>query len=159
MKVLIATDFSDYALFAVEYIVNQRWMKDTEFKFLTFIQPEAGMKALGGTRKRGNPDKERTVMEQRVLQRIHKKLLSGLNGYPVSSATKIGEPVSCILDIAEIWGADLIVAGFNDEYSHLNKNSKVSERVARAANCSVNVLRIKRVHSIVRSETSIAIIS
>jgi len=156
MKVLIATDFSDYALFAVEYMVTQRWLKNTEFKFLTFIQPEAGMKAFGGARKRATPDRERTVLEQRVLQKIHKKLVCGLNGYPVTSATKIGEPVTCILDTAATWGADLIVAGFNEEHSHQNKNCKVSERLARAANCSVNVLRIKRVHSIVRGEPNIA---
>ena len=65
-------------------------------------------------------------------------------GFKVSSGVSEGDPKTRIVEVAEQWGADLIVLG-----SHGRKGfdrallGSVSEAVARYASCSIEIVRIR----------------
>lgn len=142
MKILLATDGSDFALAAAKSIAERPWPKGSEIKVLgveDFILPAM----------------EPWYIEPSTFDRLHKeakereqeavsaaaKIISDA-GLKVSPTILSGNPKAVIVDEAKDWQADLIVVG-----SHGRKGidrfllGSVSAAVAMHAHCSVEVIR------------------
>jgi nucleotide-binding universal stress UspA family protein len=150
MKILLATDGSDYSKAAVNSIAERPWPEGSEVKIVsvmeilyvptteTVVLPDIYYKEL-----------ERVAKEQAeaavkyAAERIRSGKASGLE-----IATKItsGSAREVILDEAESWDADLIVLGSHG-YSGWQRFmlGSVSHTVATHAHCSVEIVRQKPV--------------
>lgn len=148
MKVLLATDGSEYSDRAARSIVERPWPANTEVRVLSTVEL-----ILSATRALLEPpftDSEfiasaRTEAMKRSQNAIARarQILSapGLN-ISESISVLLDTPKKIILDEAAQWGADLIVLGSHGRHGvdRLLLGS-VSEAVAMHAECSVEVIR------------------
>jgi nucleotide-binding universal stress UspA family protein len=148
MKILLATDGSDYSKAAVNSVAERPWPEGSEVKIIsamevpyaptteTWVLPDSYYAELDRV-ARG--EAEAAVKE--AVKRIESGKASGLE---ITTRIISGSAGEAILDEAERWGADLIVLG-----SHGYKGwqrfllGSVSHAVATHAHCSVEVVRQK----------------
>jgi nucleotide-binding universal stress UspA family protein len=146
MRILLAVDASRCSDAAVQTVIAQARPQDSEIRVLHVLEPPSLLVAreMGGydVALGAAWDAERKGAQALVLSTA-KQL--GSNGLKVTVAVEEGDPKSEILEFAKDWGADLIVLG-----SHGRKGlehylmGSVSEAVARYAECSVEIVRIRR---------------
>ena len=150
MRILVATDGSECSAKAIHAVANRPWPAESEIRLLSVVElvtPDLSTTAMplcapyppslleqiwGEARSRG----EEAVTDAR-------KTLSAA-GLKVCdcNATPVGEPRGFILDVANAWGADLIVLGSHGRHGleRLIMGS-VAETVSIYAHCSVEVIR------------------
>jgi nucleotide-binding universal stress UspA family protein len=150
MKILVATDGSEFSLAAARSVANRPWPEGTVFQILSaqelvvFDTSMAGypLSAIYPTsllEELMTEARTRTVAAEestrQILSRAGLKILD-----PQSS--QIGDPRTIILDTAQVWPADLIVLGSHGR-TGLDRMlmGSVSEAVAIHAHCSVEVIR------------------
>jgi len=150
MKILLATDGSDFSLAAAHSVTSRPWPAGTVFKVLSVeelvvlespmagaslsaIYPASLLEELMADAR------ARAIAAAESTRNIFKQAgLAVLNDRPLP----MGEPRVVILDLAETWPADLIVLG-----SHGRRGldrflmGSVAEGVAIHAHCSVEVIR------------------
>lgn len=150
MKILIATDGSEYGTAAVETAAAQVWPKGSELKIISVFDPPI---PLGG---------EIYMMETNIYEEASKAAESaalkfvedaaatikrGVNGDNVFVTTNVymGSPHRRIVEEAEEWSADLIIVGSHG-YSRWERVllGSVSQNVVQHAKCSVWIVRIKK---------------
>jgi nucleotide-binding universal stress UspA family protein len=150
MKILLATDGSECSEIAARSVAERPWPAGTEVRVLSVVElsiplfraplppyfdPHAMEELRGEAMKR--TEEAVMVAEQIVLDAGLRA--SGTEAVPTAS------PKELILNEAEEWGADLIVAG-----SHGRRGvsrfllGSVSEAIAAHASCSVEVIRQRR---------------
>jgi nucleotide-binding universal stress UspA family protein len=148
MKILLATDGSDYSKAAVNSVAERPWPQGSEVKIIsameipyaptteTWVMPDSYYSELDRVAREQS---EAAVKD--AVERIESGKASGLE-----IITKI---ISCsareaILDEAEKWDADLIVLGSHG-YSGWQRFllGSVSHAVATHAHCSVEIVRQK----------------
>lgn len=126
LRVLLATDGSEFSNEAARALVARPWPKGSEFKIVSVEGPWV--------------IKPSEVQAQKAATSAEGVLASA--GLKATSSVHSGNPKEVILAEAKSWGADLIVVG-----SHGRRGFKrfllgsVSEAVAMNAHCSVVVVR------------------
>lgn len=154
MKILLAIDESSFSQAAIQALVDEIKPATAEIRVLTvvdlinyFATDEAAKTYLPNVEE---IRRERLKKAGELLDRISSRLRS--EGFQVSSGIAEGDARTRILEIAEQWGADLIVLG-----SHGRRGldraliGSVAEGVARHARCSVQIVR-SRVNQVPRSQ-------
>ncbi|MFZ0283748.1 MAG: universal stress protein [Terriglobales bacterium] len=150
MKILLAADGSSCSTKAVLAVANRPWPADTEVRILSVIQlltPEmpntaAPLASEYPTTLLEEVWKEARVHAEEAVADARKTISAAGLRVCEHRATPVGEPRAVILDVAESWGADLIVLGSHGRRG-LNRIllGSVSESVALYAHCSVEVVR------------------
>ena len=149
MKILLATDGSDYSKTAVNSVAERPWPEGSEVKIITAMEiPYAPTTETWVLPDSYYSELDRVAREQAeaavkdAVERIESGKASGLE-----IITKIisGSAREAILDEAEKWDADLIVLGshgYNGWQRFLL--GSVSHAVATHAHCSVEIVRDKQ---------------
>ena len=148
MKILLATDGSDYSKAAVNSVADRPWPQCSEVKIISAMEvPFAPTTEAWVLPDSYYSELERVAREQAeaavkdAVERIESGKSSGLE-----IITKIisGSAREVILDEAERWDADLIVLGSHG-YSAWQRFllGSVSHAVATHAHCSVEIVRLK----------------
>jgi nucleotide-binding universal stress UspA family protein len=144
MKILLAVDGSECSLMAVEEAAQTPWPEGSVVKIVSVAEiPLATSEwAVPGN----SYEKLEQVLEERAVTCVAQALarfgeVSGAQTEVVSK-TLIGDPKTAILDVAESWGADLILVGTHS-YNALKRFwlGSVSRAVVSHAKCSVEVVR------------------
>jgi nucleotide-binding universal stress UspA family protein len=144
MKILLATDGSEYSEAAVDEIANRPFPPNTEVLLLSVLEVPAF--PLGFPF--GGVDFFDEQMQKNVggaVEKAAKKLSAGKEGRKLKVLTRVlcGSPKRVILEQAEALGADLIVVGSHGlgAWDRLLLGS-VSLAVATHAKCSVEIVRV-----------------
>ena len=150
LKILLATDGSEFAVKAAHSVANRPWPLGSQIKIISAVHlftPEAQI--VSPAFYAPYPDslvhevweQARTRAEEAVAQ-ARVILSSGSLILCDGKATPGGEPRDVLLDVAAAWEADLIVLGSHGwhGFDRLLMGS-VSESVALHAQCSVEVVR------------------
>lgn len=146
MKILLATDGSDFSKAAVNSVAERPWPEGSELMVVSVMEmpyaptaeawaiPDDYYKELESTAK-----ERAEAAVKNAVERFRSEKTAGLN---ITAKIFSGSPREVILDEAERWGADLIVLG-----SHGYKGwqrfllGSVSHSVATHAHCSVEIIR------------------
>jgi nucleotide-binding universal stress UspA family protein len=148
MKILLATDGSDYSKAAVNSVAERPWPQGSEVKIISAMEiPYAPTTETWVMPDSYYSELDRVAREQAeaavkyAVERIESGKASG-----IEIITKIisGSAREAILDEAEKWDADLIVLGSHG-YSGWQRFllGSVSHAVATHAHCSVEIVRQK----------------
>lgn len=145
MKVLIATDGSDYSQAALEAVTERPWPPDTSFMVLHVVQtltPAYIGFNYGYAEAMATVDDVGRKEGQKMLDATVKFLKSRLPEGSVTSSMVDGYILDGILDAAEKFDADLIIVGSHGR-TGLAKFflGSVAEAVLNRAPCSVEVVR------------------
>jgi nucleotide-binding universal stress UspA family protein len=142
MKVLLATDGSEYSQFAARSIARRPWPAGTEFRVVSVPELSAPVLRMishsAMDKIRGDAMKRAEDAETAAEEILADAGLIESGTVAASAAT----PKEIILQNAEEWGADLIVCG-----SHGRRGlsrfllGSVSEAIASHAKCSVEIIR------------------
>jgi nucleotide-binding universal stress UspA family protein len=155
MKVLLAVDDSKFSEAATEAVIGQARPQDTKVRVLS-VKEQPGHLTAGGMAgydpELDNELKEEVREAEALVTKTAELLRS--KGFEVTSSAEWGDPKYKIIDVAEEWGADLIVLGSHGR-SGLSRflMGSVSEAVARHAHCSVTIVRIPAGKSSVKAES------
>jgi len=146
MKVLLATDGSNFSEAAVQAIASQMRPEIAEVLLLQVVErsafPIPPQMAPGYAPEKDEVLKEQFRQAQGSVDRAKEVLRS--TGFRVSGRVIDAEIRTGILDVAAEWHADLIVLG-----SHGRRGIKrfllgsVAEAVAHNAPCSVMIVRVR----------------
>ncbi len=143
MKILLAIDESKFSEAATKAVCAQANPKDSEVSVLNVIEvlspqlPEMRTYYPGIEHDR---DAQRKPAQE-LVEKAAKLLRS--SGVQVTTAVKLGNPKSTIIDVARKWHADLIVMGSHGR-TGLERFllGSASDAVFRHAHCSVELVRI-----------------
>jgi nucleotide-binding universal stress UspA family protein len=135
MRILLATDGSEHSEEAVRAVAERPWPKQTEVKVLIMVNPVAYSFEELGLYKGGKTERAHRAINEAA------RLLTEA-GLRVTAEVVAGRPARRIVRAAKKMNADLIVVGTEDR-GGLNRLlfGSVSENVARAAHCSVSIVR------------------
>lgn len=146
MKILLAIDGSAYSKNAIEEVVSRPWPSQSEVKVITAFETPivVGVEPWGVTPSYFD-ELEKAVREgaKRVIDTALQKLKSiedsTLN---ISGEAIEGSPKQVIVEMAQHWGADLIIMGSRGlgAWNRLLLGS-VSSAVVHHAPCSVEIVR------------------
>jgi nucleotide-binding universal stress UspA family protein len=144
MKILLAVDNSKYSEAATDAIIRQLKPQDTEVRVLHVKEQPAHLTAGGmaGYDPALDSELKQEAVDAEALVANTAALLRS-KGYAVTASAECGDPKHKIIDVAEEWGAELIVLGSHGR-SGLTRFliGSVSEAVARYAHCSVIIVRV-----------------
>jgi nucleotide-binding universal stress UspA family protein len=142
MRILLATDGSDFSVAAARSIIKRPWPEGSQVKVLSVIDLVVPAMdpwyAAGEIMDRLR--EENTRFSQEAVQTAEKIIADA--GLKTTAQVLTGSPKWRILEEAEEWGADLVVVGSHGKrgLTRLLLGS-VSEAVAMRADCSVDVIR------------------
>lgn len=146
MKLLLAVDRSKYSNAALDSVLSCPWLQDTEFLVLAVAETEHERTDYWNPHSRNLLEEAHARLKEELEQLVTAKadqLRARFPNCKVNTQVVEGFVVDKILEIAESWGAELIVLG-----SHGLKGltrfllGSVSEAVASHAHCSVRVVRL-----------------
>ena len=146
MKILVATDGSEYSLAAACSVAARPWPVGTVFKILSVeelvsipVPLEDALLAASLLEERLTAVRARAVA---AIEGARKILVQGGLTVLGQNSNLSGDPRAIILDTAKTWQADLIVLGSHGRHG-LDRflMGSVAESVAVHAHCSVVVVR------------------
>jgi nucleotide-binding universal stress UspA family protein len=150
MKILLATDGSDFSKAAVRSVAERPWPENSEVKIVSVMEiPYAPTTEAWVLPDSYYKELERVAKEQAeapVKDAVERFMSGKTAGLEITTKIISGSARNVILDEAERWDADLIVLG-----SHGYKGwqrfllGSVSHAVATHAHCSVEIVRQKPV--------------
>jgi nucleotide-binding universal stress UspA family protein len=150
MKILIATDGSEYGTSAVKAAANQAWEKGSELKVVSVFDPPipiGGELYMMNTNIYEEAAKAAETQAQKFVDEAATIIKQGINSDNVKVTTEVlmGAPHRRIVEVADEWGADLIVVGSHG-YRMWERVllGSVSQSVATHAKCSVWIVREKK---------------
>jgi nucleotide-binding universal stress UspA family protein len=141
LRILLATDGSEYSRVAARSVSERLWPEGTEVKVLGVVNPNVrSMYAVAEvmTTQEGEVEGSPGAVNETS------KIISDA-GLKVSGEAAVGDAKTLIVERAQEWGAHLVVVG-----SHGRRGSErlflgsVSEYVANQAHCSTEVIRPRR---------------
>jgi nucleotide-binding universal stress UspA family protein len=146
MKVLLAVDDSESAETAALAIAKQFRVEDTEVCVLhALVWQRAISSCFAFARGNGYGPQLCSIMKRgREQAAALVASLAGVlraSGFRTSTAVVEGSPQLAILSRAAEWHADLIVVGSNHRRGLDRIFESVSEKIARQAPCSVEIVR------------------
>jgi nucleotide-binding universal stress UspA family protein len=141
-RILVPTDFSEYAGVATEYACSLADKFDAELHVLHVFECYTGSKYVPGV-----PLPTAGTWPQELVQRVAESLVNLIDAdwvekHRVVHATRVGHPVVEIIDNAKNEAMELIVMGTQGRsgVTHLLIGS-VAEKVVRKAPCAVLTVR------------------
>ena len=148
MKILLATDGSEFSCKALCSIANRPWPAKTQIRILSVVElPMVQANPLPEYSEYPNTVFESACKEVRMHAKqavANAREMLSAAGLSVCDreATPEGDPRSVVLDLAEAWEEDLIVLGSHGKqgWDRLLIGS-VAESVALQAHCSVEIIR------------------
>ena len=148
MKILMATDGSNYGQAAVDFAPNViREPDTTEVKIVSVIEPFALNEVetlIESTEELANLSNAAARQADTVGKRLVNELREKFSGTKIEVSSEVlgGPAARTIVEKAEEWNADLIVVGSHG-YGFWKRAwlGSVSDRVARYAPCSVLIVR------------------
>ena len=149
MKILIATDGSDYSVEAVRKSTEMLKPKEqTSFRVISIIEPLApvGVEPFGvSTNYYAEAEKEAQKSAEDVVSAAKEMISKNLEGTDFTVEGEVffsRSTKGAIVEEAQKWGADLIVVGSHG-YGFFKRMllGSVSDAVVRYAPCSVLVVR------------------
>jgi len=147
VKLLVAADNSIYSRAALESILACPWPADTDFLVVSVVETKHERTDFWNPHSRHLLEEaEEKIKEDHVelVTAYASELKASFSDCPVDTQVVEGFVVDKILEVAESWGAELIVLG-----SHGLKGltrfllGSVSESVAAHAHCSVRIVRLR----------------
>jgi nucleotide-binding universal stress UspA family protein len=143
MRVLLAIDESESSKFAERMMLEQVRPGRTEILVLNVFRPPnllVAREMVGYDPALENTWETRLQEAKRMVARVAAALRA--NGAQTTPSVELGEPRPKILEVADQWGADLIVMG-SDRRTRLAEYlpGGIPEAVARRAHCSVEIVR------------------
>jgi len=138
MKILVAYDGSECADAALDDLQRAGLLADSQIKVLSVLEhwlpPPSGLELVEHIGR----DEEFLALARRGGIR----LVSMKPGWGVKSESGVGAPATVIIEMADEWGADLIVVGSHGRTA-LGQFffGSVSQKVLHEAHCSVRVAR------------------
>ncbi|MFA7339911.1 MAG: universal stress protein [Candidatus Obscuribacterales bacterium] len=150
MKVLIAIDDSDCSSNAVDSATRQTWQDDTEFRLISIMAPIYNEYLLAGLCAPSLEEMQAEYMNQ-LQQMVDQKIIQLKKNHPnnqISGLVISGGIAESIIDHAKAWDADLIILGSHGR-TGLEKFwlGSVAEKVLNHAPCSVEVVKLKKLHA------------
>jgi nucleotide-binding universal stress UspA family protein len=149
MKILLATDGSDYSKAAVNSVAERPWPEGSIVKIVSAMEiPYAPTTEAWVLPDSYYKELERVAKEQAqaAVDYAVKRFKSVKSpGLEVGAKIISGSPRQVILDEAESWDADLIVVGSHG-YSGWQRLllGSVSSAISTHAHCSVEIVRQKK---------------
>lgn len=146
MKILLAVDGSESSNKAIEEIIRRPWPEQSELKIITVFEVPVttGIEPwVAGPLYFDQVRDAALSAANAVLEDTLTKLRSALgNKMKITGEVLQGSPKQVIVEVAEEWGADLIVMGSRGlgAWSRLLLGS-VSNAVVHHAKCSVEIVR------------------
>lgn len=144
MKVLIATDGSEYGKAAVSAAAERPWPPGTNLRVLTVMERPAISYITGGERELDLNYNQLAPEIRSSLEAIAIDAARSLEreGLTVSHIVREGVAAEEIIDEAKEWGADLILLGTHGRHGIKRFIlGSVARIVATHAPCSVEVVR------------------
>jgi nucleotide-binding universal stress UspA family protein len=148
MKILLATDGSDYSKAAVNSVAERTWPEGSEVKIVSATEipnvPATEAWVLPGSYYAELDGAAKARAEAAVKEAAERIKAGPPPGLKIITEVKNGHAKEVILDEAERWDADLIVLGSHG-YSAWQRFllGSVSHAVATHAHCSVEIVRLK----------------
>ena len=150
LKIMLATDGSEYSIAAAKSIASRPWPKGSQVKVVSAVELIVLDNQISGYPL--SPVYPQSLLDE-LMNNSHirakeavenaRGILAGAKWNVVSGeTTPLGDPRIVVLDEAKEWGADLIVLGSHGRrgFNRMMLGS-VSESVAIHAHCSVEVIR------------------
>ena len=155
MKILLATDGSEYSKAAVESVVERSLPPGTEVQIVSVYErtsPFTGFETIGVTQEYyAEIDSsvikaaEEAASEAAKILKQKKSTLNITNSLSITTVVLEGSPKDIILNQAESFGADLIVVGSHGRGAvERFLIGSVSQAVALHAKCSVEIVRNRK---------------
>lgn len=148
MKILLAIDGSACSERAVDELARRVWEPDSEVKIITAISPvvpiaigpAAPLVTFSDEMMKVNQDRAHALLA-RAVEKLRGASV-GDSKLQISTEVHEGSPKQIIVEVAEAWGADLIVLGSHG-YGAVKRFllGSVSQAVAIHASCSVEIVR------------------
>lgn len=142
MRILLATDGSEYSMVAARSVANRPWPDASEARVISVVHAGDPMfEPWKGTREDIDRIEAESLSQGEDDVAAVQRILANA-GLKTFGCVLRGYPKSIIVDEAKSWGADLIVMG-----SHGRRGiarllmGTVSEAVAIHAHCSIEVIR------------------
>jgi nucleotide-binding universal stress UspA family protein len=148
MKILLATDGSDYSKAAVNSVAERPWPQGSEVKIISAMEvpfaPTTEAWVLPNSYYLELDRVARVQAEAAVKDAVERIESGKASGLEIITKIISGSAREAILDEAERWDADLIVLGSHG-YSGWQRFllGSVSHAVATHAHCSVEIVRQK----------------
>jgi len=150
MKILLATDGSDYSKAAVKAVADRPWPEDSKVRIISAMETAYVPTTEGWVLPDSYYDdieKAARAQAEAAVRDAVEQIRSGKTaGLEIVGEIKRGTARNVILDEAEKWDADLIVLG-SHSYGGLQRFllGSVSQAVAMHAHCSVEIVRRREV--------------
>lgn len=144
MKILIATDGSDFSQYAVQTFLDRPWPEGSEVRLLSILDhPVVSYVTTGELLPMNYNDLDqqvRTNLEKEVAATAAR--IEAESPHAVTWSIREGRVAEEIIDEAKLWGADLIMMGTHGRHG-LSRFllGSVAERIVSHAPCSVEVVR------------------
>ncbi|MGH9874800.1 MAG: universal stress protein [Pyrinomonadaceae bacterium] len=157
MKILLAVDGSPCSDSAVEEVGRLPWPEGSEVKVVSAFEMPLTVATEGWALPPSYFDEIDLAIRkqaQTIVERAQEKLKSKSNKtFVVNGEFLPGPPKTVILDVAEAWGADLIVVGSHG-YRAWERFllGSVSQSVVSHAKCSVEVVRCRNGNGVPKEE-------
>ncbi|HEV2288634.1 MAG TPA: universal stress protein [Candidatus Acidoferrales bacterium] len=150
MKILLASDGSEYSLAAVKSVASRPWPAGSQVKLVSSVELLAlGTEMAAWSSSPAYPESLLVEVWNEARSRARTAVAEARDvlkaaGMKIddSDAAPEGDPRVVILNVAKEWGADLIVLGSHGWHG-IDRvlMGSVSESVALHAHCSVEVIR------------------
>jgi nucleotide-binding universal stress UspA family protein len=146
MKVLLAVDDSAYSKEATRSMAAQFKEQDVEVRVLSVVEPVSVYISADAfphfTPQIEEIEEDRKKQANELVAGVTKQLQ--VERFTVTGVVDFGDAKTKILENASKWGADLIVMGSHG-WKGVNRFllGSVSEAVARHAQCSVEIVRMR----------------
>ncbi|HMP52331.1 MAG TPA: universal stress protein [Candidatus Melainabacteria bacterium] len=143
MKIVVATDGSEYSKKMIDHIVSRPWAADDQFVIVTVAQDQAGAVLAGMDLGTVDLPEER-VHARNILEKDFQRLKESLPDHNIEAKVLSGFAAETICEFAREIGADMIVVGSKGRsgLARLVLGS-VAEAVLKNAPCSVKVVKQK----------------
>jgi nucleotide-binding universal stress UspA family protein len=144
LKILLATDGSEYSVAAAQSIAGRPWPLGTEVKVVSVVEllhPPVQTFYVDPALAQSIVDEQMKLAQDAVS---NTERIISLSHVKTSSIISTGSATGIILEQVEHWGADFVVVGSHGRHGieRLLLGS-VSEAVALHAACSVEIIRKK----------------
>jgi len=150
LKLLLATDGSEFSVAAANSIASRPWPKSSQVKIISAVEVVVPDNQIAGyplssaypVSLLDELMKSARAHAQEAVEHARELLAAAKWNVADGETTPLGDPRIVVLDEAKQWGADLIVMGSHGRrgFDRILLGS-VSESVAIHAHCSVEVIR------------------